>query len=300
MPGVSFLKGGRKKRPFSLLLFSLLLLACRSEVARVGDLPITEEELSRQVQVSELYFPGSGQRYVALSQLLRGYLSVEVLKSLGHPVDDAILQGEAQRIDQETQAPELLKKIKGIYQGDRKLYLQSFVRGVYAERFLYHEVFLPSREIHQASRQKAEDLLKAALRSPSSFSRIAREKGTEAVTLRISATKGISPSGREMRSKESPSEAHLEQAQPLIGYLSKLQPGQLHPEVLEWPEGYQVLRLLRQEGRDWMVQSASIPKRDYEEWFWEQAGKIPVRISDPALKEELRKEVAWAQKLHLR
>jgi hypothetical protein len=67
-------------------------------VARVGDVSVSEEDLSRRTQVSELYFPGPGQRYVALAQLLKGYLSVEVLKSLGHPVDDAIVQGEAQQV----------------------------------------------------------------------------------------------------------------------------------------------------------------------------------------------------------
>jgi hypothetical protein len=290
--------GSRKTRAFAFLLLPLLL-GCRSEVAQVGHLSITEKDLSHQVQVSELYFPGSGQRYVALSQLIKGYLALEVLKSLGHRVDEGAFQGEAQRIDRETQAPELLQKIKGIYQGDQKAYLSSFVGVVYGERVLYHEIFLPSEEIHRASREKAEALLKAALPSPASFSRIARQQGVEVANLHISAKQGIRPTEEAFRSKESPSEAHLEQAQRLISFLSDLQSGKLYPEVIEWSEAYQILRFLRKEGAVYFVQSASVPKRDYEGWFWEQASKVSVRIFDPALKEELRKEVGWAKQLHL-
>jgi len=298
MPGLSFLTGSRKTQALALFLLPLLL-GCRSEVAQVGHLSITEKDLSRQVRVSELYFPGSGLRHVALSQLIKGYLALEVLKSLGHRVDKAAFQVEAQRIDRETQAPELLQKIKEIYQGDQKAYLHSFVGVVYGERVLYHEIFLPSEEIHRASREKAEALLKAALSSPASFSQIAGHQGVEVANLRISGKQGIRPTKEAFRAKESPSEAHLQQARRLIGYLSNLQPEQLYPEVIKWSEAYQVLRLLRKEGAVYFVQSASVPKRDYEGWFWEQASKVLVRIFDPPLKEELLREVGWAKQLHL-
>ena len=301
MPNMTFGKGHMKRRYFSLSLLPLLFLGCRSEVARVGEIPITDEDLSRQARVSELYYPGSGQRYVALSQLIKGYLSLGVLKSLGQAVDEATVKGESRRIDEETQAPELLQKIKEVYQGDREAYLQSFVRTVYAERVLYHEVFLPSPEIHRASHEQAEGFLKEALGSPASFSRLAKQRGAEVARLRISAREGIRPEGKgESGRSEAPSQAHLEEAKRLIGSLSRIRPGQLCPEVIEWPEGFQVLRLLHREGRGVLVQSASIPKRDYEQWFWGQASQIPVWIRDPALKGDLLKEVAWAKNLNLR
>jgi len=282
-----------------LLCLLLLLFGCHSQVAQVGNLSVTENDLACQVKVSELYFPGSGQKYVALSQLIKGYLCLEVLRSLGHRVDDAALEEEARRIDRETQAPELLGKIKAIYQGDHRTYLHAFVGVVYGERVLYHEVFLPSSEIHKASREKADAFLQEGLRSPSSFPGIAKSKGLETTTLRISAKEGIRPAEGKLPSPKSPSEAHLEQAKLLIRRLSSLQPGQLCREVVEWPEGYQVLRLLRKEGSVYFAQTAFVPKRDYEDWFWEQAGKIPVKISDHALQEQLLKEVAWARRIHV-
>jgi hypothetical protein len=81
--------------------------------------------------------------------------------------------------------------------------------------------------------------------------------------------------------------------------LSRTKPGEVYPEVIEWLEGFQVIRYLGKEGNDLVVQSVSIAKRDYEEWFWEKASKIPVRIYDHALREELLREVAWARNLKL-
>lgn len=45
------------------------------------------------------------------------------------------------------------------------------------------------------------------------------------------------------------------------------------------------------------IDSVSIQKRSYNDWFWEKAGKIPVRIYDKKLKEELLKEVSWAKRI---
>lgn len=39
------------------------------------------------------------------------------------------------------------------------------------------------------------------------------------------------------------------------------------------------------------------PHRSYNDWFWEKAGKIAVRIYDKKLKEELIKEVSWAKRV---
>ena len=68
-------------------------------------------------------------------------------------MDEAELGGEAGRIDANTKAPDTLKKIKDIYGRDRKGYIKTFVRVVYAERFLYNEAFLKSGEIHKEQYQ---------------------------------------------------------------------------------------------------------------------------------------------------
>jgi len=60
-----------------------------------------------------------------------------------------------------------------------------------------------------------------------------------------------------------------------------------------------VLRLVKKEGEAYVIESVSIPKRDYDEWFWSYASKIPVKINDKALKDELLKQVGWTSKLKM-
>lgn len=39
------------------------------------------------------------------------------------------------------------------------------------------------------------------------------------------------------------------------------------------------------------------PEMSYDDWFWERAGKIPVRVYDNKLKDELLKEVIMGKEI---
>ena len=103
MAGFSFPGRSLKRWTLAFLLLVLLLPGCSSEVAKVGDLSISEEDLSRQARVSELYFPGSGQRYVALSQLIKGYLALaetvkEYSAEAGENLSDLLAECKAEHL----------------------------------------------------------------------------------------------------------------------------------------------------------------------------------------------------------
>jgi len=269
-------------------------------VGRIGGIPVTEIDLSYRSRVSEVYYPGSGKRYVALAQLVKGYLAFEVLKDLGVPTDNAALEREAARIDGSTKAPEVLAKIKAVYGEDRRGYMDTFVRVVYGERGLYNEVFLKSAAIHQETRRLAAEFLAEAKGAPSSFAEIAKKRGLTAGTLRVSLDNGIV---REGERKEKPSAgaapAGVEQARRILESAGRVRPGEVVPDLIEWQEGDQVLRVLRKEGEATLVESVNVPKRAYEDWFWENASKVRVTIDDKALKERFLKEVSWARNLSL-
>lgn len=284
----------------SLLLPLGFTSGCAKKVAEVGSIPITNKDIAFRTRVSEVYYPGSGKDYIGLTQLIKGYLSEEVLKSLGQKVDQSTWEAEAQRIDQNTKAPAVLEKVKNVYGRDRKNYLNSFIRVVYADRAVYNEVFLKSGAIHQQQRKNAEKFLQAALQSPSAFSETARDQGLETKKLKLSEQEGIQPLEAGTRPRENPSGAGQEQAKRLIDAISSLKPGAVTPQVIEWQEGYQVLRFLKKDGKDYLVESVSVPKRNFDDWFWEQASGIPVRIYDPKLKDELLKNVGWAKNLKLK
>jgi len=285
-----------------IFLFSIIAIisGCSRDVATIGSIPVTQKELNLRAKVSEIYYPGSGKPYVGLSQLIKGYLTIEVLQSLGQRVDDAVLEGEAKRIDDNTKAPEVLAKIKAIYGTDRRAYLDTFVRLVYAERVLYSEVFLKTREIQKKQHQQVEELLRSSTASPAGFPSQAKQKGFPVAVLKISRDKGIAPYERTKgRPAQSGDVAGVKQAERIILLLSVLKPGQVCPEIIEWQEAFQVIRMLRREGKSYIIESASIPKKSFDEWFWSKASTIPIMIRDQTLKDMLLKEVSWSKNLSL-
>lgn len=122
-----------------------------------------------------------------MAQLINGYLSEEVLKSLEHKVDNATFEAEAKRIDENTNAPETLKKIKNVYGSNREAYIKTFIRIVYAERVLYNEVFLRSKDIHKEQYLNAGRLAKKTIISPNSFQNMSHDMGLIIRRLKIFA-----------------------------------------------------------------------------------------------------------------
>ena len=291
----------------AVIVAGIALAGCKKDnVAQVGDITITRQDLEYRKKVSNIYYPGSNKDYVALTQLLEGYLDEAVLKSLGHKVDEQVWEEESQRIDQNTKAPEVLKRIKDVYGLDKKAYLKTFIRVVYAERYLYNEVFLKDKSIHKAQAQVAQDFIQEVMANPAVFSKIAEEKKLQSSKMKLSEKEGITPwDDRKLAparpDRPGPAEpAELEQAKMLIEKVSGLKPGAISPQIIEWQEGYQVLRLAAKEGDGYIVESVSIPKRGYDEWKWETASQVPVKIVDQNLKAELVKQVGWTSRLNFK
>jgi hypothetical protein len=136
-----------KRAAFLLPLFLIAAAAVESpkKVCVVGQVTFDDYDLVRRQAVVEVYYPGRGEPYTALAQLIEGGLAVEIIRGLGHSVDSVTLETEAHRIDTETHAPERLAHIKEAYGDDRAAYLKGFVAPAYARRVLYHEVFQKSR-----------------------------------------------------------------------------------------------------------------------------------------------------------
>jgi hypothetical protein len=286
------------------ILFSAVLIfitvACEKKVAKVGDTTITSKDISYRARVSEIYYPDSGKEYIALSQLIKGYLAEEVLKSLGYKIDDNVIDSESRRIDANTKAPDVLNAIKKVYGNNKGAYNKTFVRIVYAERFLYNEVFLKSSSIHKKEIEEAKEFLNRVRRSPAEFSKIAGDMKLSSRKLIISREKGIKDAEKEREFEHSSGPQGVEQAEFIIEKIKNVDPGNVYPEIIEWQEGYQIVRVVKRRSNEYRLESVSIPKRDYDEWFWSIAGDVPVWIYDRGLKDELIKNVSWVQKVNLR
>ncbi|MBI5182167.1 MAG: hypothetical protein HZA06_04550 [Nitrospirae bacterium] len=282
-----------------IIIILIFIASCTQKIAEVGDITITDKDISHRAKVSEVYYPNSGKGYIALAQLINGYLSEEILKSLGHKIDEEVLEKETKRIDENTKAPETLKNIKDVYGRNRKGYIKTFVRIVYAERALYNEVFLKSKEIHKEQYFKAEGFIKKAIKSPNSFQNISKRMGLESKRLKISLKEGIMPYEDNKTVMKPQTPIGIEQAEMLINKISKTKAGEIYPEIIEWLEGYQIIRYIKKDGDYYIIESVSISKRNYDDWFYDKTSKIPVRIYDKKLKDELLKEVSWGKRLKL-
>ena len=283
----------------TIFIFNIIFLisGCSRGVARVGSIPVMQKDLGLRVKVSEIYYPGSGKPYVGLSQLIKGYLSLEILRSLGHPVDGAAIEAEAQRISMNTKAPDMLDKIKRVFGDNHTAYLNVFVKTVYAERVLYSEIFLKTQEIHIEQRRMAEKVLREATSGPSSFGKIAARYDLKVDRLKVSEKKGITRSAAtDPLNRETPG---LEQAGIILRAVVKLSSGAVMPQIIEWPESFQIIKLISKGGSTAVIDSVVIPKKSYDDWFWSKAATIPVLIYDSALKDELLREVSWAKNLKL-
>jgi len=280
---------------YIILIF--LTVACDRNIAKVGDTIITSRDVSLRARVSEIYYPESGMAYIALSQLIKGYLAEEVLKSMGYRIDDSVIDSESRRIDANTKAPDVLNRIKEVYGNNRKAYNKTFVRIVYAERYLYNEVFLKSTFIHKEERGRAEEFLRRVIKNPERFSKIASDMQLTLKRFKISREKGVEI--EEKLVKPSTPQG-VEQAGFIIDKIKNVKSGSVYSEIIEWLEGYQIIRVLNKNDKEYTVESVSIQKRDFDEWFWSIAGDVPVIIHDDKLKDELLKNVPWAQRLNLK
>jgi len=230
-------------RKYAFFIVALAIVAsCKKPwVAQVGSVQITEKDLQDRAKVSEIYYPKSGQRYVALAQLIQGYLDEEVLKQVGYKVDEAVWEEESRRIDENTKAPDVLKKIKDVYGIDKSGYIKTFIRPVYGERYLYNEVFLKSPEIHKEQRQKAESFIRSAMASPDSFKSLAEKQSLKAGTVLVSEKQGIQPYEEKKKKLEHPGRpeepAGIEQAKFMIDKVKNLFFGQVLPKINEWQGG---------------------------------------------------------------
>jgi hypothetical protein len=284
-----------------------VLLSCSKPKAacEIGSFKLTTKDIEQRAKVSEVYYPGSGKPYVGLAQLIKGYLALEIMKSLGIKVDDSVLDQEGKRIDDNTKAPEVLKQVKRVFGSDQASYRRVFLAVVFAERVLYNEIFMKSREIHKEASDKAESLVRDAGKSPEKFREISSKLGLDVKKVRLSLKDGIVPEGMKDRPEGAPKPpgegAGQDQAQRLIEYVKNLKPGQVTTSVIEWMEGYQVMKFIgRGQGEDYLVETVSVQKRDYDGWFWDKAREIRVKIYDEKLKTELLKEVSWTKNLYLK
>lgn len=288
--------------------------------ARVGAYEVTQEQLALRQAHANVYYPGSGTPEVALAQLIQGYLAAELMKQQGVELDRATWLAEEERIDKQTRDPATLEKIKFVYAQDHESYLYVGILPDFAQSRIF-KLFRSSTSFSEEARVKASAFLDEAERQPASFAALAEKNGLAVRRLRVDPKTGLKPETaapeREpaMRDASPKSEQEMalraefearagardvEAARSLLERVAPLAEGQVYGNTLEAPESYEAVRLVRRyaDGSA-VVEMVSFVKPDFGRWFWAEAGKIPVTVFDPALRDQFAREVSWAKQLNL-
>ena len=280
-------------------------------VARVGDLNILRKDVEYRNQIIPIYYPNDKRR-LGLLQLTNAYTAVQILKNNGYTITDEMIAKESQRIDSSTRMPEMLQKIKNIFENDSEAYLKIFVLPVYAERIIYFDFFLHHPNLQKESLQVAKTFLQKALHSKISFKSLAEKSGFKVIPLKLSLNEltqlgvdkenlnlppdefdnsrsqpGSSQDNSETlnKVKEKLQHAQIEHNKEWIEQIiKKLKPGQIFPYVIDDKEGWVVIRYVRPEKQNqYLLESVGFPKADYGNWLNQEKSKVIIDIRDKSL-----------------
>ena len=240
-----------------------------------GHPAIMEADLADYQAAQACYGEGAlTSREAALMRLLEAALAETAMKKAGAaPIDEADLKKDAERIDKETRAPEILACVKARFGSDEARYRRVFVRTHLAESrlrdFIIHDAAVQGPIRLQARRAAAR------ARSGAPLARAASAFGLTYTSATYSVEPSTDPSGRGEF-----------QASFIREQLAGLTTGQLAPEPMESDYELKVIRLLSVEGPRWTFESASIRKRSQEEWF-ASLPKRRLEVRDRALRQWL-------------
>lgn len=218
-------------------------------------------------------------------------------------ITSTMLDGEVQRINATTRAPDTLSEIKTALGNDPARFANSFAKPILVERLL-REKFDNDDALHAAQRHQAElarhELLAAKTNGADAGKLVALLKSSHSnavtqttwlLTARPAETNSVAGDEIEMRRRFGPDAQFLSptptgEGEPKF-YFTDLPPelqnvlriqlrqaGDLSA-VIETPNGF--LFYVAEEKTDLVLSVAilSLPKRDYDQWLAEQAGQPP-------------------------
>jgi hypothetical protein len=258
----------------AFLAMLLTLPASAQDVALLdGKVAVTEADLAAWSAAQACYGEGAlTSRKAAFMRLTEAALAERAMRESGGPdITDADVAEDAERIDTETQAPDILACIKAALKDD---YRRVFVRPSYTESRL--RLFLMrDAKVQDGQRRKALEAAKRA-GAKGGLEAAAKELGL----LYSSATFSEAPSTAAARPDLPPADY---QKDFIETNLRPLKPGAFAPEPIETDYTFQAVRLLQRDEQGWRFETAVARKLGQEEWF-QTLPKFRLEVRDAELR----------------
>ena len=274
-------------------------LKIKTVVAKVGDRPITREDIIHMIQIEKFYKTPALSESGALYIVMQDAIAHEVAHSVGIDVTPSETPQSFPFVTLYTPNRAEDKKAQGTqppleqpFHVDHQSYAELYVIPKIIDRKL-RNYFNTSSYIHNQEREQINQALQLAI-SGMGFAEVAHKTGL--MTARHQMDMMDSPN----QIPGLPADKHLPKKETVFDILDKLSPGEIYPDVLQDEVGYRVLRLISRNGQKYSFETIEAPKQQYESWLRERASKLIMTISDDELKREMKKDfsnVDWVERI---
>ena len=275
-------------------------LTVGANVFSQSDIRIRERVIATRSAVTEGLTEG------AYAQLLQGFLFVEVLSAMGHPITEELLDREIRRIDESTHDPQGLLTLKeACGGGNSPAYRRIGILPDFANRVFSQQVYPQAKELHADQLAEAEKVLRnlcAAAPRANEAAQTPNSSWQRSVCL-FSPEFGFQPESKP-GDPPVPSgnaiSAGLRWQRFERDHFATLPPGKFCSTVVDMDDRFVLLRWTAWEDeahRLRKVEQVWLPKRSSSEYFSEKTAAIPVWIGDPKIAESIRQNVSWARRL---
>ncbi len=264
------------------------------DIARVGNSLISEREISYKVQIEKAYGNEGATGEAALISLINDTIENEIATNYGIIITREEIDAFKNYVDQQTKAPEILQKVKLIFGQDRPSYERIYLAPK-VMNWKLRDFYSRSSAIHNKERaliEKAYGLVVAG----KEFQEVAQECGMEFSAFHIEE-KGRSPHA-DLRMDTALN--HTPAKDPLIPILDRLFPGEISRNIIEDDYRYRIIRLIERGTRGYAVETITIKKRPFDEWFRREAAKIDIEIIDRVMKKNIKTkypDIWWVKKM---
>lgn len=270
-------------------------------VAEIGDYTITMKQVEYRDQIHHIFYPQDPKSY-GKEQLVNAYIYAQILKNNGQEISERVLREEEMRIDQNTKAPETLKAIRDLFRGDDEAYRNVFVLPTYAERVIYFDFFTKNQKTQEKSLRLVQQFLSDVVKKQHAFEKVALAQNLNVRKFLISEDGAIDwqfgekkqreqgPKLIDQSGKAAPADVQKQVQMELEGksmlsvkswvenVVSHMRAGDVFPEPVDNGEHWMVTRLLKKQGRGYIMEAAFIPKDSYENWLAEEKAKIKIDL----------------------
>ena len=278
-----------------LVLYSFACAAQSEDVAVVGEVTITAQDVAYRQAVAAVRSNEALPAHLALLQLIEEALMAEVGRSYSVVVSEEMLAEEAERVQETSRDPQTLGRIRAVFGEDETAYQRLVLEPILVNQLL-HARFSLGHDIQAEPLSRAVELLAAVQIASTSMPELAEKYGGEYRQLQV--INGRLSSDEEPQEDETiPMLEHYNLEYPdydqqfVEQVVAGLQAGELHQNVVEDRSSYMVVRSLGGVGRDVLLETVTIPKMAFDPWFQTQSQLVKIVLLDNALKYALLSEV---------